>query len=116
MLSVKLTDNKDKITAALEQQATKALETCGLLGEGYAKTNCPVDTGALRNSISHNVTGHDCYIGTNMEYAAYVEFGTGSYYPGGSPIRGMRAQPYLKPAIDDHRDTYQQVIKDALKS
>lgn len=36
----------------------------------------PVDTGRLRNSVTHLLKGYDCFIGTNVEYAPYVEEGT----------------------------------------
>lgn len=58
-----------------------------------AKRLCPVDTGRLRSSIVYEVaaTGRTitARIGTNVEYAGYVEFGT----------RHMRARPYLRPAL-----------------
>lgn len=50
----------------------RALERCGEQAEGYAKDLAPVDTGNLRNSISHKVDDGEpaVYIGTNVEYAA----------------------------------------------
>ena len=54
-MDVRFTDNSKEILAKKEGTLAKALEQCGLLGENYAKKNCPVDTGALRNSISHKV-------------------------------------------------------------
>ena len=78
-------DNIDKVKSELRQQAVKALEECGLIAEGYAKGLCPVDTGNLRNSVTHVVDPDKlvCYIGSNVEYAPYVEFGTGVNYSGG---------------------------------
>ena len=44
-----------------------------------AVLNCEaVDTGTLKRSITSRVEGNSAIIGTNVEYAAYVEFGTGS--------------------------------------
>ena len=104
-----------------------ALETCGQKAEGYAKKLCPVDTGDLRNSISHQVAPGEpaVYIGTNSEYGPYVELGTGKYYPGGRQTpwvdqdakgnwhltHGQRARPYLKPAVADHRGEYENIIR-----
>lgn len=49
--------------------------------QGNAKTLCPVDNGDLRSSIKENgqitADGVECKVYTNMEYAPYVEFGTG---------------------------------------
>lgn len=57
----------------------EALTKCALLVEADAKLNCPVDTGSLRSSITHNVYKDYAEVGTNYEYAPYVEFGTGLF-------------------------------------
>lgn len=64
-----------------------------------AKELAPVDTGRLRSSIANEI-GHDdrglvARIGTDVTYARHVEFGT----------RRMRAQPFLRPALDAARST-----------
>lgn len=48
-------DYSDEVLEAFDEACLRALERCGLQAEGYAKDLCPVDTGALRNSISHKV-------------------------------------------------------------
>lgn len=83
----------------------RALESVGITAEAYAKLNCPVDTGRLRNSITHVVDDKAVYIGTNVEYAGYVELGT----------RHQKAQPYLKPAATDHREEYKRIIENEFK-
>lgn len=126
-------DNSKEVIEAMRKQVEKALEMCGLVAEGHAKKNAPVDTGALRNSISHKVVEEEkemaCYIGTNMEYAPYIEFGTGIHYSGGRRTswtykdskgqwhmtNGQRAKPFLKPAITEHVDEYKKIIKQELK-
>ena len=129
-MNVQLIDNSDEILALLKAAAERALERCGLQGEGYAKDLCPVDTGDLRNSISHKTVENEAYIGTNKEYAAYVELGTGKYTAGGRPTPwvyqdangnwhhtdGQRAQPYLKPAVANHKQTYINIIKDEMEN
>ena len=72
-------DNTDEVLAALEKAKSRGLESIGLTAEGHAKKETPVDTGRLRNSISHATDDEAAYIGTNVEYAPYVEFGTGIY-------------------------------------
>lgn len=70
---LQFTDNSKEALAAMEEASLRALEKCGLVAEGYAKKLCPVDTGNLRNSITHTVDDGDekaAYIGTNSEYAA----------------------------------------------
>lgn len=110
----------------------RALERCGEQAEGYAKDLAPVDTGNLRNSISHKVDDGELavYIGTNVSYAPYVELATGIYAEGGRPTpwvyqddegnwhwtRGNPAQPFLKPAVADHTKTYSNIIKSELEN
>ena len=110
----------------------RALERCGEQAEGYAKDLAPVDTGNLRNSISHTVDEDEpaVYIGSNTSYATYVELGTGKYTEGGRPTpwvyqddngnwhwtAGNPAQPFLKPAVADHPQTYRNIIEDEMKN
>ena len=86
-MNVQFTDNSKEVLEAMRQAAVRAMEKCGLTAEGYAKKMCPVDTGNLRNSITHTVDEGEpaAYIGSNTEYAAYVELGTGKYVSGGRP-------------------------------
>lgn len=101
-------DNSAKVAQAINKALAKGLTEIGMLAEGYAKKACPVDTGRLRNSITYMVRPSESavYIGTNVEYASYVELGT----------RHQKAQPYLKPAAQDHGKEYWQVLKEALKN
>lgn len=131
-MNVEITDNSGLVREEFQTACLRALEKCGLTAEAYAKLLCPVDTGNLRNSITHQVVESEdaVYIGSASEYAAYVELGTGKYYPGGRPTpwvyqdaqgnwhltHGQRAQPYLKPAVADHVSTYKTIIQDELKS
>lgn len=71
---VEITDNSGLVREEMQAAVLRALEKCGLTAEGYAKLLCPVDTGNLRNSITHQVDGGGdaVYIGTNSEYGAYV--------------------------------------------
>lgn len=132
-VSVKLVDNTEPVLKAFKAQKAAALEECGLTGERYAKGECPVDTGNLRNSLTHGELDSDTeQIGTAVEYAIYVELGTGKYATGGGGrqtpwvytdskgkthlTHGSRAQPYLKPAIVDHVNEYRQIITENLKS
>ena len=68
-------DNTDEVLAALESAKKRGLEAIGLTADGHTKTEAPVDTGRLRNSISHATDDEAAYIGTNVEYAPYVELG-----------------------------------------
>lgn len=132
-MSIKITDNSEEVKAAMQAAAIRALEKCGLTAEGYAKKLCPVDTGNLRNSVTHTVDSGEptAYVGTNSEYGIYVEFGTGKYAEvgGGRPTPwvyqdakgnwhrtdGSKAQPFIKPAVANHKGTYKNIIENELK-
>ena len=99
-------DNTAAASAGIKDAIAIALEKIGLLAEGYAQMKCPVDTGNLRGSITHEVAGDSVYIGTNVEYAPYVELGTVHQAP----------QPYLRPAAQEHGPQYRDIIKSELSS
>ena len=99
-------DNTDEVLAALKKAKKRGLEAIGLTAEGYAKKDTPVDTGRLRNSISHETDDDAAYIGTNVEYAPYVELGA----------RGRQGVHMLQRAATEHADEYKQIMEDALKN
>lgn len=134
-------DNSGKFLAELEKAKKRALETIGLKAEGYAKKLCPVGTpestgiagyrgGTLRNSITHRVENGDTMaLGSNVEYAPYVELGTGPHFrpppeweqfttERGSGVGNayVKPRPYIRPAIEDHRDEYKNIAERELKS
>lgn len=129
-MNIEVQDHSAEVSAEIKAALLRGLEKCGLVAEGYAKRLAPVDTGNPRNSITHKVDPAEpaVYIGTDSEYAAYVELGTGQYYPGGRPTpwkyqdangnwhwtAGNKAQPYLKPAVADHANQYRAIIEDEL--
>ena len=131
-MKIELQNNREGITDELEKACIRALEKCGMVAEGYAKRLTPVDTGNLRNSITHEVDTEELavYIGSNVEYAAYVELGTGQYTEGGRPTpwvyrdeegryhhtHGQQARPFLKPAVANHLDTYRKIIEEELEN
>lgn len=126
-------DNSDEIIRAMQNAIPPLLEVCGLVAENYSKRLCPVDTGRLRNSITHATsenmgqnsytdksgTRYDdgaakqkpeeytVYIGTNVEYAPKQEFGDFTHKVGQSP--------YLRPALADHIDQYKEILENGLK-
>lgn len=105
MSSVNFTSHKAEVESSVQRAIARALEICGGTAERYAKEECPVDTGNLQNSIAHAAQGPNTEsIGTNVHYAPYVELGTSR----------MRAHPYLRPAVENHRDEYASIIKGEL--
>ena len=132
-MAVTFNDYSDEVLQAFDEACLRALERCGLQAEDYAFDLVPKNTSTLGLSISHVVDEAEpaCYIGTDCEYAAYVEFGTGreSTIGGGTPKshwvymgddgkwhigKPMKARPYLKPAVANHVGTYRNIFKDEL--
>lgn len=133
-MNVEIQDNSKEISAEIKAALLRGLEKIGLVAEEYAKKLCPVDTGNLRNSITHMIDEQEpaAIIGTDSEYGAYVELGTGIYAEGGGGrptpwvyqdekgnwhyTRGNKAHPFLKPALADHTRTYRNIFEDELKN
>lgn len=130
----------------------KGLMKAGELIEGDAKDLCIPDTGRLRNSIHTKLGGtKDSYtykddkgneydgslsgvgekytvsIGTNVEYAAYEEYGTGqrgaaSPSPPKAPIKngytedwkGRPAKPFLYPALIQNKENVREICIEEL--
>ncbi|MBC7128399.1 MAG: HK97 gp10 family phage protein [Thermoplasmatales archaeon] len=82
-----------------EENIDALLKEVAFFIEKEAKRICPVDTGRLRSSITTEKIDKLAYaVGTNVEYAPYVEFGTYK----------MMAQPYLRPAMQEARMKFSQ--------
>lgn len=105
-MKVDYKDNSKEVLAALEKGKRNALTAIGATAETYAKKATPVDTGRLRNSISHTVDGEAAYIGTNVEYAPYVELGTSR----------AKAHHMLQKAATEHSAEYKRLAEDAVYS
>lgn len=102
--------------------------------EAAAKQKAPKDTGALRRSITSKVEVDDTTIEgdiyTPLEYAPYVEYGTGLFAESGNGRKtgwgykddednwhythGQHPQPYMRPALNENRDKIIQFIKEGL--
>ena len=95
----------DKVIQNVEQAIDLALTASALLVEGQAKALCPVDTGNLRNSITHEVEKKEARVGTNVSYGIYQELGTSK----------MAAQPFLNPALEQNKGNIRKIFADALK-
>lgn len=129
--------NLDSLTRKLEKLSSpaaieKALTKSALVVQRDAIKNAPVDTSMLRQSISFNVdaASQKATVGTNLEYAPYVEFGTGIFAAEGNGRQtpwsyqdakgiwhhtiGQKPQPFLYPALVSNRERISQIFKDEL--
>ena len=136
MADIKFTSNVNDILSALEKGKHNALTAIGATAETHTKDNITadelVDTGRLRNSITYatgDYLGIGTYtdnnkksysdakarntpkddevaIGTNVEYAPYLELGT----------KKIAAHHYLKRAVTEHQDEYKKLAVEAIKT
>lgn len=108
-------------------------KSCAVV-ERKAKEKAPKDTGALRQSITSKVEKEDGeWVGTiytPLEYAPYVEYGTGLFAESGGrkdvpwsyqddkgdwhSTSGMRPQPFMRPAINEAREDIIKIFKEAV--
>ena len=102
--------------------------------ERSAKQKAPKDTGALRRSITSKieVEGNEIVgtVYTPLEYAPYVEYGTGLFAEEGGrkdvpwcyqddkgdwhTTSGQKPQPFMRPALNENREEIIRIVKEAL--
>ena len=139
MGNVEVKSNASNVLRKVHEAMEKAAKMIGGTVESHAKEYCPVDTGLLRNSITYALDGMPAntagytdnsgngagsyegtmpqssgddqvtvYVGTNVYYAPYQELG--------APAINLPAQPYLRPAFENHTDEIKQIIKMNMQS
>lgn len=134
IVAMRVEDHSKEFIDAMHDQIMLGLKAIGQEAEGYAKKECPVDSGRLRNSITcatrdFHSEGNDydgekasakdkkklatpedttVYIGTNVEYAPYVEFRDATHKTGKAH--------FLRDSVANHGDHYKEIMKAALQS
>ena len=132
-MEIRVNDNSKIFKNAKDRAVEAALQAMGHTAEKYAKANCPVDTGRLRNSITfatENYSGKATYqdrkgnqfadgsakgtpekdavyLGTNVEYAEYVELKDSSHKTGQAH--------FLRDAAANHGDEYKRIAETQLR-
>lgn len=128
----------DDVIAALDKIANPtgieaALSDACMLVEREAKIKAPKKDGELRRSITSKVEGLTGTVFTPLEYAPYVEYGTGlfSIHPMGGrrdvpwvykdektgefiATKGQHPQPYMYPALNDNREEILRIIREGI--
>lgn len=107
MTDVKFINNKELAEQALKDGIEKALDAIGDEAEGFAKDYTPVVTSRLRNSITKTHDDKSVIIGSDVEYAPSVEFGS---------RRNKKPAHMLQKAVENHKDRYKELTEEALKS
>lgn len=113
------------VTNASDDFKDTVFDSCMRI-EANAKINCVVDTGELRSNIRTHFTDDGMLgsVGTDVAHGPFVEFGTGQRgsasgvaipegvdYSYGSKA-GMAAQPFLFPAFEQERPTFEENLRD----
>lgn len=128
-------DNTKSILEMLKESSKTALTAVGMqaVTDVISKGDFPVDTGLLRNSITFAISGEPpaigsysadkgnengsyqgtapddkdptVYIGTNVEYAKYVQFGTSK----------MKARDFLMSPLRANLGKYKEILTKYLK-
>lgn len=104
---VEFTSYKEEVLQAMEKAVGVWLESVGMDAASTAKTDgvCPVKTGNLRDSITYAVdtsSNREVYVGTNVEYGKYQEFGT---------INGVPARHFIQYGITAHVQEYADLLE-----
>jgi len=98
----------ESMLSTADSRLLAAMMTGGLNIERDAKRGAPVDTGNLRASIESDTSSSRnsirTEVGTNTEYAPFIEFGTSQ----------MAAQPFLRPALDGELRSLERRIQAAV--
>ena len=104
-------------------------KACALV-EREAKKKAPKDTGALRRSITSKVEGLEGIIYTPLEYAPYIEYGTGLFAEGNGrkdvpwnyqddkgnwhSTSGLKPHPFMRPSLDENREKIVDILKEGV--
>lgn len=130
-------DNLEEILKdiAKREEAQRAIQKACALVERSAKEKAPKGSGELRRSITSKVeVGTDNIEGvvfTPLEYAPYVEFGTGLFAENGGrkdvpwhykddegnwhTTSGQHPQPFMRPALNENREEILRILKGAFR-
>lgn len=94
-----LKSNRLAVEAEIAGRLKTKNEAAAIAVESEAKKLAPVDTGRLRASITNSSDETGAVIGTNLEYAPFVELGTSKQAP----------QPFLVPALMNAKPILRQI-------
>lgn len=121
-----------KIESLADQDIKQKMGQACAIVERAAKQKAPKDTGALRRSITSKIEEVDGVVTgvvyTPLEYAPYVEFGTGLFAEDAGrkdvpwnyqddegnwhSTSGQKPQPYLRPALKENREQIIRLFKE----
>lgn len=122
--------------AELAEYEAAIKKACALV-ERSAKQKAPKGDGALRRSITSKVDKESYgeivgVVYTPLEYAPYVEYGTGLFAEEGGrqevpwsyqddkgewhTTSGMKPSPYMRPALNENREEILKLLKESVNN
>ena len=128
-------ENLDEVMASIaakfdEDAMRRSLEQACLVVERSAKQKAPKDTGALARSITSKVEGLEGTVYSPLEYAPYIEYGTGLFAEGNGrkdvpwnyqddkgnwhSTSGLKPQPFMRPSLDENREKILEILKEGV--
>ena len=133
MSKIKFDDVIDGLDSLVDEAKMKeALGKACALVERSAKQKAPKGVGELRRSITSEVRGLEGVVFTALEYAPYVEYGTGLYAEEGGrkdvpwnyqddrgewhSTSGRHPKPFMRPALDENREQILRILKEGLNN
>lgn len=122
------------INRTLPNNTKQGMARACLVVVASSKRNCPVDLGQLRASITYQVKEESKeivgFVGTPVEYGAYVHEGTGVYAKNGDGRQtpwfyknregktiktiGQKPNPFIKKAVQENKDKIIAILKEAI--
>lgn len=100
----------EKIANEVPKAMKDIVSNAGAVALTEARNKVPVDTGALKGSLTLEVDLNgdtpSATVGTNLEYAPAVEYGTSRHRP----------QPFMRPAEEMAKNKMNEIAKAVLKS
>lgn len=126
-----LEDLERKLNITVNQNLPSAMMQACAVVENAAKHNAPKGTGALRRNIMSDVTttstGVEGIVYSNLEYAPYVEYGTGLFAEAGNGRQdvpwkymdddgewhttyGQAPYPFMRPALNENRKRIKELL------
>lgn len=126
-----LEDILKKLDGAFDAEKLNAAlgRACALV-ERSAKQKAPKGDGDLRRSITSKVENLEGIVFTPLEYAPYVEYGTGLFAEEGGrtdvpwhyqddrgewhSTSGMKPRPYMRPALNENREQIKRILKEGI--
>lgn len=106
MAKFKFTSHKSEIDKKVDANIQALLMAWGITAMNFASGNAPVDTGNLASSIDFDIDPSEgvTIVGTNVEYATYVETNDNAHHEVGKAH-------FMRDSVANHTDLYQQMAK-----